>query len=203
MKYSLLGFKQDILVEQYTELNASDIIVLRTMVDMLNRLPRTIEVENKIYIQMTYDMLISDLPFITNSTSTIKKIVQKFIDKGLIERHLIKKGGNFTYFRTTDALDALQYVVEKPKKEGVQNTAEVVTTDAVITTEEQLMEAINLGRSEIRSLADEHGALELMKARNYVLEKYHNGTRILNPIAYLRTVLINKYYISSFNKISW
>lgn len=192
MKYSLLGFRQELLVEKYSELNASDIIVLRTMIDLLNRLPRTIENDEKIYIQMTYDMLLRDLPFITTSTSTIKKIVQKFIDCGLIERYLVKKGGNFTYFRITDELDALQYSESTPVNKVVEN--DDADENVVITTEEELLEAINLGREEVRVLVKEHGPLELMKARNYVIEKYRKGTRIKNPLAYLKTVLVNKYY---------
>lgn len=36
-----------------------------------------------------------------------KKIVKKLIDAGLFERYIVNKGGKFTYFRTTEALDEL------------------------------------------------------------------------------------------------
>lgn len=57
-----------------------------------------------------YKLLVDDLPFITQSESTMKKIVQKLITAGLIERLLINKNGKYTYFRKTEACFELEYL---------------------------------------------------------------------------------------------
>lgn len=112
MKFNIMGFNQKLLVKNYSALNGNDLIVLRTLVDILPRMTRTIEVEGKEFKQVTYELLLEDIPFVTQSTSTLKKIVQKFIDAKLIERHIQNKGGKFTYFKTTEALENLKFKEE-------------------------------------------------------------------------------------------
>ncbi len=190
MKYTLVGFRQDILLEKYTTLNATDIFVLRTMVDMLDRLPRKIEVDGKVYVQMTYKMLLEDLPFITESSSTIKRIVQKFIDNNLIERYVVKKAGNYTYFRVTEELKMLEYIPNESKKEQPKEKE----VEEVIMTEEQLMEAIDLRSKEVQDLAKEYGPIDVIEARSYVLDKFNNGNTIKDPMAYFTNVMRKGYY---------
>lgn len=118
MKFNIMGFNQEILVNKYNNLNGNDLIVLRTMVDVLPRMTRTIEIEGKEFRQLTYELLLEDVPFITQSVSTLKKMVQKFVDSNLIERYVLNKGGKFTYFRTTENLEELLYKEEiEPVKE--------------------------------------------------------------------------------------
>lgn len=112
MKFNIYGFNQEMLVDKYNELNGNDVIVLRTMVDIIPRMTRTVVVEGKEYKQVSYELLLEDIPFVTQSISTLKKIVQKLINVGLLERHLVNKGGKFTYFRTTESLKELEYVAE-------------------------------------------------------------------------------------------
>ncbi|MCI6690896.1 MAG: hypothetical protein MR510_00190 [Clostridium sp.] len=112
MKFNIYGFNQEMLVDKYNELNGNDVIVLRTMVDIIPRMTRTVVVEGKEYKQVSYELLLEDIPFVTQSVSTLKKIVQKLINAGLLERHLVNKGGKFTYFRTTELLKELEYVGE-------------------------------------------------------------------------------------------
>lgn len=193
MKYSILGFKQDVLVNEYSNLNPTDLIVLRTMVDMLHRLPRTIKVDDKVYIQMTYKMLLTDLPFITESSSTIKRIVQKLIDNNLIERYVVKQKGNYTYFRVTDKLEKLEHVPNQSIKKE-EETVDTNEQSEVTMTEEQLMEEIGYGRKEVKVLSNKYGPIDLMEARHYVLDKYRSGTQIKDPVAYLKNVLRQGYY---------
>lgn len=118
MKFNIMGFNQEILVNKYNNLNGNDLIVLRTMMDILPRMTRVIEVEGKEFKQLTYELLLEDVPFITQSVSTLKKMVQKFVDNNLIERYVLNKGGKFTYFRTTENLEELLYKEEvTPVKE--------------------------------------------------------------------------------------
>ena len=121
MKFNIMGFNQDLLINKYSNLNGNDVIVLRVLVDILPRMTRTITVDGKEFKQVTYELLLEDIPFITQSASTLKKIVRKLINAGLIERYVLNKGGKFTYFRVTKNLEELIFkeeekAPEKPKK---------------------------------------------------------------------------------------
>ena len=112
MKFSIYGFNQEKLVQEYNTLNGNDLIVLRVLVDMLPRMTRRIEINGRVFKQVTYDMLLKDVPFVTQSESTLKKIVKKLIDSGLIEREVVSGNGKYTYFRATDALKEIEYIPE-------------------------------------------------------------------------------------------
>lgn len=116
MKYNIMGFNQKLLVDKYNNLNGNDVIVLRALVDILPRMTRTLEIEKKEYKQVTYNLLLEDIPFVTHSISTLKKIVQKLIDINLIDRYISNKGGRFTYFRVTENLKQLLYISKEEKK---------------------------------------------------------------------------------------
>ena len=148
MKFNIMGFNQEILVNKYSNLNGNDLIVLRNLVDVLPRMTRTIEIEGKEFKQVTYELLLEDIPFVTQSVSTLKKIVQKFIDNNLIERYILNKGGKFTYFRTTEDLENLIYKEEvkevkpaKKKKSAKKNKAEEVPVE-VLEGQTSIEEAI-------------------------------------------------------------
>lgn len=110
MRYNVLGFNQQLLINNYKNLNSSDIITLRIFVDLMRRLPRKKVIDGKVYVQITYDILLQDLPVITESKSTIKRIIQKFIDEDLIEREVYNKGGKYTYFRETEKIKELESI---------------------------------------------------------------------------------------------
>lgn len=112
MKFNIYGFNQEKLVTNYNTLNGNDIIVLRVLVDMLPRMTRRIEEDGIVYKQVTYELLLQDVPFVTQSESTLKKIVKKLIDAGLIERKIVNKNGKFTYFRETELLKDLVYIAD-------------------------------------------------------------------------------------------
>lgn len=151
MKFNIMGFNQEILVNKYSNLNGNDLIVLRNLVDILPRMTRTIEIEGKEFKQVTYELLLEDIPFVTQSVSTLKKIVQKFIDNNLIERYILNKGGKFTYFRTTEDLENLIYKEEvkevkpaKKKKSSKKNKAEEIPVEVLegqISIEEAVEES--------------------------------------------------------------
>lgn len=109
MKFNLMGYDQLKLYNEYSQLNCNDIVVLRRLTDMIPNMDMKINQDNKEYSWIRYKLLVEDLPFITKSESTMKKIVQKLIDAGLIERLVINRGGKYTYFRKTHKCIELEY----------------------------------------------------------------------------------------------
>lgn len=109
MKFNIMGFNQTKLAENYSNLNCNDIVVLRALIDMIPMMEMKIKENNKEYSWVMYRLLVKNLPFITNSESTMKKIVQKLIDAGLIERLVVNRGGKYTYFRKTEKCIDLEY----------------------------------------------------------------------------------------------
>lgn len=190
MKFNIYGFNQEMLVDKYNELNGNDVIVLRTIVDIIPRMTRTIMVEGKEYKQVSYELLLEDIPFVTQSVSTLKKIVQKLINVGLLERHLVNKGGKFTYFRTTESLKELEYVAEvkAPVEEQVHFT-EVVDEESKADYElriEQIESVLDTRATrEIKSLlAEFKNQEEFFKYfDNYILPMKEEGK--INKCSYM------------------
>ncbi len=109
MKFNLMGYDQQKLYTECSQLNCNDIVVLRRLTDMISNMDVKITENNKEYRWIRYKLLVEDLPFITTSESTMKKIVQKLIDAGLIERLVVNRGGKYTYFRKTEKCNDLEY----------------------------------------------------------------------------------------------
>lgn len=126
MKFNLMGYDQEKLYSKYSNLNCNDIVVLRRITDMIANMDVKIKQDNKEYSWIRYKLLVEDLPFITQSESTMKKIVQKLIDAGLIERLVINRGGKYTYFRKTEKCRELEY-----KKELANEIESPVEVDEV------------------------------------------------------------------------
>lgn len=135
MKFNIMGFDQVKLYNEYSNLNCNDVVVLRTIVDLIERMDVKTKVDNKEFTWIRYKLLVEDLPFITNSESTMKKIVQKLIDAELIERIVVNSGGKYTYFRRTKKCIELEYVsepiIEKKDKQKEFNDNEKIKIDKV------------------------------------------------------------------------
>lgn len=120
MKINVLGFEQEKIMSLPIRINATDLLVLRTMVDMINskRLEKK-EIDGGVYTWINYNLILEDLPMIATSVETIKKIVSKFCSTGLLDRKVKKhiNGGAFTYFKITDALTDMMYKEDTPKSE--------------------------------------------------------------------------------------
>lgn len=124
MKINVLGFKQEKIMNLPIRINATDLLVLRTMVDMIDsKRLETKEIDGEVYTWINYNLILDDLPMIATSVETIKKIVSKFCSTGLLDRKVKKhiNGGAFTYFRITDALTDMMYKEDTPKNENVAN----------------------------------------------------------------------------------
>ena len=135
MKFNIMGFDQEKLYKEHSNLNCNDIVVLRTLIDILGKMEIKTRKDNKEYSWVRYKLLVEDLPFITESESTMKKIVQKLIDAGLIERLVVNQGGKYTYFRKTSKCTELEYnpdsenelVLDKSSENKVQKVKEVLS----------------------------------------------------------------------------
>ena len=142
MKFSIMGFNQEKLFKDYSKLNCNDIVVLRTLADLISKMEVKIKENNKEYSWVMYKLLVEDLPFITQSESTMKKIVQKLIDAGLIERIIVNRGGKYTYFRKTDKLLELECEIKSPSNIRKQEGNKIEKVNDVLT-EEISEQAIN------------------------------------------------------------
>lgn len=112
MKINVLGFEQEKIMNLPIRINATDLLVLRTMVDMIDsKRLKTKEIDGEVYTWINYNLILEDLPMIATSVETIKKIVSKFCSIGLLDRKVKKhiNGGAFTYFRITDELIDIMY----------------------------------------------------------------------------------------------
>lgn len=184
MKFNLMGYDQEKLYSQYSNLNCNDIVVLRRLTDMIENMDVKIKQDNKKYSWIRYKLLVEDLPFITQSESTMKKIVQKLIDAGLIERLVINRGGKYTYFRKTKKCEELEF-----KKQSVNETESIDELDEVNQykvnkVNEILSEGINkktiLTIIETNSLILQK-AIVLCKEKEFVTNSYFlNAIKIVS-----------------------
>ena len=100
MKYTIEGFSQAKLVE--LKLNAVDALILRWYVDFLPNMT-TIDFNGKRYTWVKYSAVIADLPSIEiTNNQVIARRFDKFVNAGIMEKHVERNGGNFTCFRLTE-----------------------------------------------------------------------------------------------------
>ena len=143
MKFSIMGFNQEKLLKDYSKLNCNDIVVLKTLSDLISKMEVKVKDNNKEYSWVMYKLLLEDLPFITQSESTMKKIVQKLIDAGLIDRLIVNRGGKYTYFRKTEKLLDLECDIEVSKRVDTEKKAnEIIEKVSDVLTEEISEETI-------------------------------------------------------------
>lgn len=140
MKSRIMGFNQSKLCNEYVHLNCNDITVLRTLVDMIPIMDMKIRKNDKEYSWVMYKLLVKNLPFVTQSESTMKKIVQKLIDAGLIERLVVNQGGKFTYFRKTEKCVELE---SEDVKSDAQVSNDYEENEEIKKVEETLTEKIS------------------------------------------------------------
>lgn len=144
MKFSIMGFNQEKLLKDYSKLNCNDIVVLKTLSDLISKMEVKVKENNKEYSWVMYKLLLEDLPFITQSESTMKKIVQKLIDVGLIERLIVNRGGKYTYFRKTEKLSDLECDMKLINQDNTEQKAdEMIVKVSDVLTEEISEETID------------------------------------------------------------
>lgn len=203
MKTNIMGFEQTAIMD--AKLNGNDVIVLRTMVDMINseRLA-TREIEGEVFTWINYQLLVEDLPMISNKIDTFKKIVTKLVNNGFLDREVKKAigAGAYTYFKKTKKLDDITFKPdiekEKPKKASKEKVDTQVPEDFIPaeTTlraeleiiDEVMTERISFTTSELAiELISKKGISGLIPIVNRLSKKKENGDFINNK--YVRNAL--------------
>jgi len=126
MKYTVLGFQQNKLIEN--NLSLEDALLLRTIKDMYSSdSMESLINESKRYIWVNQSYLLQQIPII-GSMSKLKRMLTKLCDDGFLESIVItnKKGiaGRFYYVKHTQKMDSLSdydQIDEPPKITKVQN----------------------------------------------------------------------------------
>ena len=203
MKTNIMGFEQTSIMD--AKLNGNDVIVLRTMVDMINseRLA-TREIEGEVFTWINYQLLVEDLPMISDKIDTFKKIVTKLVNNGFLDREVKKAigAGAYTYFKKTKKLDDITFKPdiekEKPKKASKEKVDTQVPEDFIPaeTTlraeleiiDEVMTERISFTTSELAiEFISKKGISGLIPIVNRLSKKKENGDFINNK--YVRNAL--------------
>ena len=136
MKINIMGFEQKAIID--AKLNGNDVIVLRTMVDMIDSERFTTkEIDGELYTWINYQLLVEDLPMISDKIDTFKKIVTKLVNNGFLDRQVKKAigAGAYTYFKKTKKLDAITFKpeVKETTKEETKKETKKVSKEKVAT----------------------------------------------------------------------
>ncbi|SCI12379.1 Uncharacterised protein [uncultured Clostridium sp.] len=203
MKTNIMGFEQTAIMD--AKLNGNDVIVLRTMVDMINseRLA-TREIEGEVFTWINYQLLVEDLPMISDKIDTFKKIVTKLVNNGFLDREVKKAigAGAYTYFKKTKKLDDITFKPdiekEKPKKVSkekvdIQVPEDFIPAETTLRAEleiidEVMTERISFTTSELAiEFISKKGISGLIPIVNRLSKKKENGDFINNK--YVRNAL--------------
>lgn len=205
MKTNIMGFEQTAIMD--AKLNGNDVIVLRTMVDMINseRLA-TREIEGEVFTWINYQLLVEDLPMISDKIDTFKKIVTKLVNNGFLDREVKKAigAGAYTYFKKTKKLDDITFKpeVKETKEETKKTSKEKVDTQIpedfipaetslraeLEIVDEVMTERISFTTSELAiEFISQKGISGLIPIVNRLSKKKENGDFINNK--YVRNAL--------------
>ncbi len=128
MKYSILGFNQqaileitkDVIVEQRIgeypkyktlKLDCIDLLILQDVADFMNR-KKIIKytVDDKIYFSVQYSAIIEDLPILGIKQQALSDRLSKLVELELLEKVVIKnQAGSFIAFRLGEKYESIKY----------------------------------------------------------------------------------------------
>jgi hypothetical protein len=117
MKYTILGFRQEKLVEHGLDL--TDALILRELHDF-KATGRMVEktVNGKQMFWVKYSSLIENLPVLGIKTNdSVYRRMMKMVDAGVLEHETLKECGTFSFFAFTPLSDEMQYASDE-KSEG-------------------------------------------------------------------------------------
>lgn len=205
MKTNIMGFEQTAIMD--AKLNGNDVIVLRTIVDMIDSERfATREIEGEVFTWINYQLLVEDLPMISDKIDTFKKIVTKLVNNGFLDRKVKKAigAGAYTYFKKTKKLDAIIFKpeiketkknIKKTSKENVDTQvpedfipAETSLRAELEILDEVMTERISFTTSELAiEFISKKGISGLVPIVNRLSKKKENGDFINNK--YVRNAL--------------
>ena len=99
MKYTILGFNQELLI-QYG-LDCIDALILRYIVDFSNtdRMMR-VQANEKTYFWLKYEKLLADIPIAKiNSKDVLRRRLKKMVTANILEHYTHREQGTYSYYR--------------------------------------------------------------------------------------------------------
>lgn len=114
MRNSIFGFDQEIVVNNYTDLDVTDLLLLDYIFNAVARPSMEHEFdENKTpYVWLYHKKIHEDLPILNISEDRLKRKITKLVDIGLIKRLILsnKEGrGSKSYYAITQECENLRY----------------------------------------------------------------------------------------------
>lgn len=116
LRFSILGFAQDRVIEVCTKngtkeirLDITDLLLLNQIADFPNRssVMKIIE-DDKIFFWMSYAEILEELPILNMKKQALRDRLDKLVILGLLEKR-IGKTSNMTFFRLTSKYESLKY----------------------------------------------------------------------------------------------
>lgn len=153
MKYSILGFSQEKVVEigkmavvnnkeKFCKVDVTDLLILREVADFMNR-KKIIKytIDDKIYFSIRYEAIIKDLPILNIKKQALRDRIDKLCVLGLLEKSVVSTSvGNITAFRLGDLYENLLYSagggVCTPLHRGVYSTTQGCVAEYTMPIEE-------------------------------------------------------------------
>lgn len=124
MKYTMLGFSQQIAADYGLDLN--DLAILRWFVDFKESgNMRSMEIDGDVYYWVFYEKISEELFIIKLQKSAIYKRLKKMCDCDILKKKTVSCGGNYSYFALGENYQELiksqKYIKTKsPKKNNTE-----------------------------------------------------------------------------------
>ncbi|MDM0859543.1 hypothetical protein ACV3SO_13770 [Clostridium perfringens] len=212
MTFNVLGFNQEMLLEimntKKIKLNSNDLLVLRNIVDMINRNSLETKLfDNSEYTWIRYSLLVENLPIISDKEDTFKKIVTKLIKCGFLKRKVIRiiGKGAYTYFKLTELLSSIEYKNTNNKTKTLNKTPidSTIKIKPAITASKLISKTPSNSESDLIITLDKK--ISMITSRYPSLKLTNSDIEFINSInsSDLKSSLnsINDTYIYSFKYI--
>ena len=134
MKYSILGFNQEIVCAikkdvqtdngniKHLCLDVIDLLILKDVSDFMNRAKIIkLTIDDKIYFSITHKCILEDLPILGIKKQALKDRIDKMVQLGILDKKVVRdNGGTWVGYRTTKVYEDLIY--SNNSQEGVYLT---------------------------------------------------------------------------------
>ena len=134
MKYSILGFNQELVCaikkDVQTDngnikrlcLDVVDSLILKDVSDFMNRSKIIkLTIDDKIYFSITHKCILEDLPILGIKQQALKDRIDKMVQLGILDKKVVRdNGGTWVGYRTTKVYEDLIY--SNDNQDGVYPT---------------------------------------------------------------------------------
>ena len=167
MKYSILGFNQEIVCEikktilhknkyKILNLDVSDLLIIQEIADFMNR-KKVIKytIDDKTYVSIKYDLILEDLPILGIKKQALRDRIDKICELGIMEKKVIvNESGSWTAFRLSDKYEELRYNVDggvcSQLHRGVYSTTQGCVADYTPKTNNTITNITNNKEEDIK-----------------------------------------------------